>query len=102
MSDVSYEKQDVNMKKVFGYTFVVLFVMVVFVVIVHEFYLNQMDQAVAEQVSDTPPVDYESLVADETEVLASYKVIDPDKGVYRIPVERAMELIAAESFSKRK
>jgi len=43
-----------------------------------------------------PPIELKQLRADEQAVLKEYKWIDPDKKIVRIPVARAMELIAKE------
>jgi hypothetical protein len=37
----------------------------------------------------------------ETETLTNYKLLDKDNGIYQIPIERAMQLIAEESFKTR-
>jgi hypothetical protein len=41
-----------------------------------------------------PAVDMRRMRADEERLLHQYAWIDPDKGIVRIPVERAMELMA--------
>lgn len=38
--------------------------------------------------------------ARENEILSTYGWIDPNRGVVRIPIERAMELVARESKQK--
>ncbi len=38
--------------------------------------------------------DMRDLRADQNRVLRQYALIDPDKGIVRIPVERAMDLVA--------
>ena len=40
------------------------------------------------------------LHAHENEILSQYKWLDQEKGVARIPIERAMELVVAENASK--
>ena len=37
----------------------------------------------------------------ETETLTNYKLLDKDNGIYQIPIDRAMQLIAEESFKTR-
>lgn len=41
-----------------------------------------------------PALDMRKLRSDEDQVMRQYAWIDPDKGIVRIPVERAMELTA--------
>jgi len=45
-----------------------------------------------------PSLDMQELRADEDRILHQYAWIDPDKGVVRIPVERAMDLILEKSL----
>jgi len=37
----------------------------------------------------------------EDEILNSYKLLDPEKGIYRIPIARAMEITAREAAETR-
>lgn len=48
------------------------------------------------RLQKTPVIDLKQFRAGEDEVLHSYGWVDPAKGVVRIPVERAMELVAKE------
>ena len=48
-----------------------------------------------------PVMDLKTFRASEDAILNSYGWVDPDKGVVRIPVERAMELVAKEGLPKR-
>jgi hypothetical protein len=41
------------------------------------------------------------LRAREMETLTTYKVLDPVKSVYRIPISRAMELMADEAYQEQ-
>lgn len=36
----------------------------------------------------------------ESEILHSYKLLDPEKAIYRVPIDRAMRLVAEESFQE--
>ncbi|MGH9660408.1 MAG: hypothetical protein ACRD96_17795 [Bryobacteraceae bacterium] len=49
----------------------------------------------------TPLPDLKKFRDDEDALLASYAWIDPGKGVVRIPVDRAMELVAREGLPAR-
>ena len=46
-----------------------------------------------------PPADLARLRAEEDARLHGYALVDPARGVVRIPIERAMELVAAEERS---
>ena len=45
-----------------------------------------------------PPMELKEFRAGEDAILNNYAWIDPDKGIVRIPVSRAMELIAKEGL----
>jgi len=45
-----------------------------------------------------PAMDLKQFRAGEDAVLHSYGWVDPEKGIVRIPVERAMELVAKEGL----
>src|SRR5690349_283198 len=53
------------------------------------------------RLQKAPVMDLKSFRAGEDSVLNSYAWIDPEKGVVRIPVARAMELIAKEGLPSR-
>ena len=38
----------------------------------------------------------------EDQVLNSYKVLDKEKGIYQIPIEQAMKVMADEAYEKQK
>ncbi len=50
------------------------------------------------RLQKTPVMDLKQFRAGEDEVLHSYGWVDPAKGVVRIPVDRAMELVAKEGL----
>lgn len=50
----------------------------------------------------TPVEDYRNLRATEDQLLKSYGWIDPDKGIVRIPVDRALEIVAQKGLPASK
>jgi type IV secretory pathway TrbD component len=50
----------------------------------------------------TPVADYKAIRAAEDRILNSYGWIDPDKGVVRIPVSRALEIVARKGLPASK
>jgi len=38
--------------------------------------------------------------AEQTEAISQYGVVDEEKGVYRIPIDRAMDMVAAEEYKE--
>ena len=53
------------------------------------------------RLQKAPVMDLKEFRAGEEQILNSYGWVDPDKGVVRIPVERAMELVAKEGLPAR-
>ena len=51
---------------------------------------------VYERQLNPESVSLKEILAEENEILTSYKILDPDKGIYRIPVEQAMKILTEE------
>jgi hypothetical protein len=47
------------------------------------------------------PADLKAVLGEEEEVLDSYGWVDKSRGIVRIPIERAMELVAKEGLPSR-
>jgi hypothetical protein len=54
------------------------------------------------QLQTTPIPDLKAIRAAEDQMLSSYGVVDPDKGVIRIPIARAMDMIVERGLPVRK
>ncbi|MEJ2054514.1 MAG: hypothetical protein P8X42_11395 [Calditrichaceae bacterium] len=99
-SDSGYEKTDVNIAKIAGYTVVTIILLAAILLFLNEYFVFEMEtmksernQVVSSQLRD--------LRASEDKALHSYKIINPDKNIYQIPIDRAMKLVADEAFEKR-
>jgi hypothetical protein len=55
---------------------------------------NAQKQPPEPRLQPHPALDMRKMRADEEVILHQYAWLDPDKGIVRIPVERAMDLIA--------
>ena len=53
------------------------------------------------QLQETEVLDLKTMRAAEDQVLNSYAWMDPEKGVVRIPIERAMDLLAERGLATR-
>lgn len=96
-----YEKRDVDVKKsVIIAASIVLFI-VISLIFVNEFFLIEKEDMVYQQQLAVPSITLEELRAHEDTVLTSYGVLDKETGVYRIPLSRAMELVASEAMEKK-
>lgn len=96
-----YEKRDANIRLTGIYTVLVILMIVVFVVNLNELFVWTNEEIRHELVLSPISEDYLSLRADEERILNSYALIDTANGVYRIPIERALELTAAEANTGR-
>jgi hypothetical protein len=53
------------------------------------------------RLQTSPPADLAAMRAQEDEILTHYAWIDRDAGVVRLPIRRAMELVASEGLPAR-
>ena len=80
---------------VWGLTSIIILI-VILVLLSDYFSVMQTDMVYDTQLKPES-VTLNDLQAEEQAILTSYKLIDPEKAVYRIPVERAMQLLAEEA-----
>lgn len=97
-----YEKKDVNLKVVVIVGIAIVLFLVFSFIGLNEYFLYEKEIVIEEQVLSQPSVRLEDLRAVEDTILTSYQLIDTAKNIYRIPIDRAIELMAAESASKNK
>jgi hypothetical protein len=93
-----YETSDINATKVVAVGMVVVIVVVLFLVILNEYFIQVREDLVQQQVLSKESALLRDIRAREAEILNSYGVLDRQAGVYRIPIERAMEVYADEAF----
>jgi hypothetical protein len=96
-----YEKRDVNLNKVILYGVIGMIILVVAIVFVVDYFTAVKEEVIYESTLKPESAALRELRARETEELGSYKLLDSARGIYRIPVERAKELIADEAYRDR-
>ena len=100
-SGEGYEKRDVNVRM----TLLVAIIIVVFIgvclVYLSDQFTRDKEEMVYDMVLKPQSVTLRELRASETQTLTSYKLLDPAKGIYQIPIERAMQLMADEAYRQR-
>ena len=96
-----YEKKDINVFWIVMITVVVVGVIIVSGIVLNEYYISTKEAIIHETVLSTESAPRRDLRASEEEVLGSYKVLDQATGKYRIPIDRAMQLIANEAYEAR-
>lgn len=97
-----YEKKDVSVNKVVLWGVIGVTLLIVFIVFVMDFFVATKEKLVYERQLKPESVEIRELRAREAEILNSYKTIDSAKGIYRIPIERAMQLMADEAYLERR
>ena len=92
-----YEKQDASVKAVAITAVVSLIMLALAGVALWDFYVATREKVVFEQELQPTSQQLIELHKLEDSVLTTYQFVDSTKGIYRIPIDRAMELMAAES-----
>jgi len=96
--DVSagYEKRDVNVQRIVIATVVTLALVIGSILWLDTYFIQVREQMFHEAAQyENEPLN--KLREREAAQLTNYAVIDKEKGVYQIPIERAMEIIAREN-----
>lgn len=96
-SSTGYEKRDVNVLLVGLVALAVIVVVVVLSLIVEQFFEVSRERDYYEMVLKPENPQLIELHASEEARLHSYKLIDPAKGVWQIPIDSAIKLEAAEA-----
>ena len=71
-------------------------ILFVFIVGVYWLYIRAEDRVYQEQVQEKPSQELQAIHAREEEQLNQYGYIDKEKGVVRLTVDRAMELVETD------
>ncbi len=75
-------------------------IMLTFFLVCIYWFRGAKDGEITHKQAEYVPTELQAYHAQQDELLNSYKVLDKDKGRYRIPVAHAMELIAQEHQGK--
>ncbi len=92
-----YEKSDVSVNKIIIWGVLAVILLIVFVVFIMDYYVATKERLIYEKVLTPPSAALRELRARETEILNSYKILDSTQGVYRIPIDRAMQILADDA-----
>lgn len=97
-----YEKRDVSVAKTLVVGLFVIVLIIGFFIVLNEYFISVSEEITHQQVLAPESKTLREQRARDAELLHSYEVIDSTAGVYRIPIERAMELMANEAFQQKK
>ncbi|MDQ7054390.1 MAG: hypothetical protein Q9P14_16420 [candidate division KSB1 bacterium] len=96
-----YEKQDINIKSVFGWAVLSIVAIAAMVVFLVDYFVVEKEKEVYKSVLQPESQKLMLLRITEEDVLNNYAVIDANKGIYRIPIDSAMKILAKESEPRR-
>lgn len=97
---MGYERSDVNVPLLVVTAVACLSFVVISVLVLDGYFVNYREQLL-RQANDYESTQLNELRASEKEILTSYGIVDKDKGIYRIPIERAMSIVAEQAFRDR-
>ncbi|MCP4583683.1 MAG: hypothetical protein GY839_18895 [candidate division Zixibacteria bacterium] len=90
-------KENLNLTWLVIATFMSVVFLVVVFIILNEYNIASREEVLRGQMRIEQPVMLRLTLAREDSLLTSYGVVDSANAVYRIPISRAMELIAAQA-----
>ena len=96
-----YEKRDINVKNIAVFTFIFIVVLTVALTILNDWFIKTKEDLYYEMVLKPKNPELLQLRALEDSVMNSYGIAD-STGAYRIPIDSAMALVAAEAASGKK
>ncbi|MBM3328347.1 MAG: hypothetical protein FJY67_02600 [Calditrichaeota bacterium] len=91
-----YERRDANVLKLTLTGIISALILIGMLVGLNEFFRTAQEELHYEVALKPQSSTLRSLRAKEMEALTTYGVVDSARGLYRIPIERAMQLLAAE------
>lgn len=95
--DPGYEKQDANVRAIVVTAIVSVLVLVVVVLALDRYFVVTQEEIYQEQVLRTVPHELLELRRVEDSVLNSYELLDSLTKTYRVPIDRAMDIIVEEA-----
>ena len=92
-----YEKSDANFVVLFGISALIIITIMVCVLGVHEMYTFVRERTYRKAVLEAPNVELIEMQKKSSQILSTYGVVDGNRGVYRVPIEKAKELLVQEA-----
>lgn len=92
-----YEKRDVSVKHIAFFTILTLVLIVASVFMLNEYFIVVQENVTYELSLEPESPELIELKAYEDSVMTTYGFSDSTKTSYRIPIEKAMEIMANES-----
>lgn len=99
--ETGYEKSDVAVGRVALITGAAVVFTVAVIVVLFQFFWVEKEEQFQTAVYAPVSVTLRELRAREEAELSSYALLDDSLGVYRIPIDRAMQLMVDEAYAHR-
>jgi len=96
-----YEKKDTSARGILIVALISLVIVVLSIVLTNELFIATREELVGEMVLKPESAALRDLRAREAATLFSYGVVDSVKGIYHIPIDRAMKLMAEEAYAQQ-
>ncbi len=96
VEEVDYDRHEARAGLIAGVSLGVIGLLVVMIVGIYWFYTFAYERTEYEQYTGVSSKELQAIHDREEEQLHRYSFIDKEKGVVRIPIDRAMELVAAD------
>lgn len=93
---VDYDRRDAKSGLIAAVSVSILGLLVVFIVGIYWLYVVAYEKVDQEVYSGAPSKELQAIHDREDENLHRFSFIDKEKGVVRIPIDRAMEIVASE------
>jgi len=92
------EEKSHSAKKSILWGVVIIVAIIASVIVLNEYFLSVEEGPAYDLVLKSQSVTLPEIRATEDEILNSYKLLDSTAGQYRIPIDRAIELVAEEAI----
>jgi len=93
----SYEKRDANVTGIAIIAFAVIALIIIFAVLLDDFFVQTREELIYKAAQAPATLEQVEMDAHNDSLLTTYGVIDTTKGIYHIPIDRAMDIIAIDS-----
>ncbi len=94
--DAGYEEQDVRIGRTALFILLGSVMLIAILVLLNEYFLAVKEEVVYEEVLKPESRSLMELRAREDSILTTYGVADSVKGLYRMPIDKAMEKMITE------
>ena len=98
LNQSGYEKRDVSATRIILFGSLGVVAVVIILIFIWEVFSATSEKLVQEMVLRPQSAAIRDLRARETEELNSYKLLDAEEGIYQIPIDRAIKLMAEEAY----